>query len=105
MSLEETGNIETEANELFHLNKIGVPNWVHVQNHVQNQVINRVQNHVQNHSQNYVTCGQKMSFDHRNILPPGFVIGSSIHVAFDNNDGTEGNKHWVEQWPLTTQMV
>ena len=34
-----------------------------------------------------------LSFDHRNILPPGFVIGSSIHVAFDNNDGTEGNKH------------
>ena len=46
-SLEKTGNIETEANELLRGNKIGVPSWVRVQNHVQNHVENHVQNHVQ----------------------------------------------------------
>ena len=48
MSLEKTGNIETEANKLLHRNKIGVPTWVQVQNHVQNPVQNRIRNHVQN---------------------------------------------------------
>ena len=38
MSLEKTGNIETEANELLRQNKIGVPTSVHVLNHVQNHV-------------------------------------------------------------------
>ena len=42
VSLEKTGNIETEVNELLHRNKIGVPTSV------------RVQNHVRNHAQNYV---------------------------------------------------
>ena len=53
MSLEKTGNIETEANELLHRNKI-VPTWVHSQNHVQNRVKNHVQNYAQNHAQNHV---------------------------------------------------
>ena len=34
MRLEKTGNIENEANALLRGNKIGVPNWVYVQNHV-----------------------------------------------------------------------
>ena len=54
MSLEKTGNIETEANELLRRNKIGVTTWVRVQNRVQNHVQNRVQNHVQNNVQNRV---------------------------------------------------
>ena len=58
MSLEKTGNIDTEANELLRGNKIGVPFWVHVhvhvQNHVQNHVRNHVQNYVQSHAQNHV---------------------------------------------------
>ena len=45
-SLEKTGNIETEANELLRGNKIGVPTRVRVQNRVQNHVQNRVQNRV-----------------------------------------------------------
>ena len=57
-SLEKTGNIQSEANELLHRNKIGVPTSVHVQNHVQNHFQNRVQNHfqirVRNHVQNHV---------------------------------------------------
>ena len=43
MSLEKTGNIETEADELLGGNKIGVPTRVRVQNHIQNHVQNRVQ--------------------------------------------------------------
>ena len=54
MSLEETGNIEAEANELLRRNKIDVPTWVHVQNHIQNRVQNHVRKHVQNHDQNHV---------------------------------------------------
>ena len=46
ISLEKTGNIETEANELLRRNKIGVLICVHVQNHVQNRVRNRVQSSV-----------------------------------------------------------
>ena len=46
MSLEETGDMETEANELLRGNKVGVPTWVRVQNRVQNQVQNHVQNRV-----------------------------------------------------------
>ena len=46
MSLEKSGNVETEANELLRRNKIDVPTWVHVQNHVQNCVQNHVQNRV-----------------------------------------------------------
>ena len=34
MSLEKTGALETEANELLRRNKIGVPTCVHVQYHV-----------------------------------------------------------------------
>ena len=52
-SLEKTGNIETEANELLRQNKIGDPAWIHVQNHVKNQVQNYVKNHVKNHVQNH----------------------------------------------------
>ena len=37
-SLEKTGNIETEANELLRGNKIDVPTRVRVQNHVRNRV-------------------------------------------------------------------
>ena len=48
MSVEKTGNIETEANELLRRNNIGVPTWVRVQNPVQNRVQNRVQTRVQN---------------------------------------------------------
>ena len=52
-SLEKTGNIETEANELLRGNKIEVPTSVRVRNRVQNHVQNsdqiRVQNSVQNH--------------------------------------------------------
>ena len=51
-SLEQTGNIETEANELPRGNKIGVQN--HVQNRIQNHVRNHVHNHGQNHAQNHV---------------------------------------------------
>ena len=51
MSLQKTGNIETEANELLRRNKIGDPTWVHVQNHVQNRFQNYVRNHVKNHVQ------------------------------------------------------
>ena len=53
-SFEKTGNIETEANELFRGNKIGVPTWGRVQNRVQNHLQNHVQNYVQNHDQNDV---------------------------------------------------
>ena len=42
MSLEKTGNIETEDNELLRGNKIGVPTWIHVQNNVQDHVQNHV---------------------------------------------------------------
>ena len=45
-SLEKTGNIETEANELLRGNKIGVPTSVRIQNHVRNHVQNRFQNRV-----------------------------------------------------------
>ena len=49
MSLEKTGNIETEANKLLRRNKIGVPTWIHVQNQVQTVFkTNRFQNRVQN---------------------------------------------------------
>ena len=34
VSLKNTGNIETEANELLRRNKIGVPTYEPVQNHV-----------------------------------------------------------------------
>ena len=77
MSLEKTGNIETDANEFLRRNNSGVPtsscskprsksyskpcsNHVqkkvhnHVQNHVQILVKNHVQTHVQNHVQNHV---------------------------------------------------
>ena len=47
MSLEKTGNIETEDNELLRRNKIRVPTWIHVLNRVQNRVQNRVENRVQ----------------------------------------------------------
>ena len=53
-ALKETGNIETEANELLRRNKIGVPPSVHAQNHVQNRVQNHVQNHLQNRVRNHV---------------------------------------------------
>ena len=59
MSLEKTGNIETEAIELRRQNKIVVPTWVHVQNHVQN-----VQNHVPNHVHNYVQSQVKNHIQH-----------------------------------------
>ena len=45
-SLEKTGNIESESNELLRGNKISFPTWVRVQNHVQNRVQTRVQNRV-----------------------------------------------------------
>ena len=61
-SLEKTGNIETEANELLRWNKIGVPTWVRVrkrvrnlvQNHIQSRVQNHIQSRVQNRVQNHV---------------------------------------------------
>ena len=46
LSLENSGNIETEANELLRRNKIGVLTWVHVQNRVKNRDRNRVRNSV-----------------------------------------------------------
>ena len=42
-SLEKTGNIETEANELLRGNKIDVLTWVRVRNRVQNHDQNSVQ--------------------------------------------------------------
>ena len=62
MSLEKTGNIETEANELLRENKIDVPTWVRVRNRVQNHVQNRVQNSVQNRVQNRVQNSVQNSF-------------------------------------------
>ena len=35
VNIDETGNIETEDNELLRRNKIGVPTGIHVQNHIQ----------------------------------------------------------------------
>ena len=52
-SLEKTGNIQTEANELLRQNKIGVPTRVRVRNHVQNHVQIHVKNHIRNHDQNH----------------------------------------------------
>ena len=37
-SLEKTGNIETESNELLPGNKIDVLTWVRVRNSVQNHI-------------------------------------------------------------------
>ena len=53
-TLEKTGNIETQANELLRGNKLGVPAWVYARNHVQNHVQNHIQNHVRNHDQNHI---------------------------------------------------
>ena len=61
MSLEKTGNIETEATYLLRGNKINVPTWV--QNRVQNRVQNCVQNSVQNRVQKIKKIANKsMSF-------------------------------------------
>ena len=58
MSLEKSGNSETEANELLRRNKTGMPAsdrvQNYVQNHVQNRVLNRVQNNDENRAQNHV---------------------------------------------------
>ena len=45
-SLEKTGNIETEANELLRWNNIGVSTWVRVRNRVRNRVKNHIQSRV-----------------------------------------------------------
>ena len=45
-SLENTGNIETEASVLFNRNT-STKSLTHVQNHAQNHVQNHVPNHVQ----------------------------------------------------------
>ena len=60
-SLEETGNIETEASVLFNRNSTTSPTWSQLQNHVQNRVQNRVENRVQNRVQNRV--GKKIKKD------------------------------------------
>ena len=60
-SLEKTGNIETEANELLRWNKIGVPTWVRVGNRVRNRVQNHIQSRVQNHIQ---SCFQNRVQNH-----------------------------------------
>ena len=46
-SLEETGNIETEASVLFNRNTTTIHTYTHVQNHIQHHVQNRFQNQVQ----------------------------------------------------------
>ena len=59
MSLEKTGDIETEANELLRQNKIDVPAWIHAENDVQN----RIQNHVQNRVKNVIETVFKTAFE------------------------------------------
>ena len=54
ISLDKTGYIETEANELLRRNSISVLTGVHVQNHFKSYVQNHVQNHVRNHVRNHV---------------------------------------------------
>ena len=63
-SLENIGNIETEASDLFNRNMKyeTIPTWTHVQNHDQNHVQNHGQNHGQNHAENYVQTVFKTVF-------------------------------------------